>query len=89
MDHRDEFHVVKMCQIFGVSHSSYYAWLKRPNSSQKNRKERLIKIATRMTKELVIQALQRALAQETIAEGKAFTIAIEGVNMLLMSIKKS
>ena len=69
MDHRDEFHVVKMCQIFGVSHSSYYAWLKRPNSSQKNRKEQLIKIATRMTKELVIQALQRALAQETIAEG--------------------
>jgi putative transposase len=52
MDHRDEFHVVKMCQIFGVSHSSYYAWLKRPNSSQKNRKERLIKIATRMTKRI-------------------------------------
>jgi hypothetical protein len=72
MDHRDEFHVVKMCQIFGVSHSSYYAWLKRPNSSQKNRKERLIKIATRMTKRISNPSitLQRALAQETIAEGK-------------------
>nr|WP_080118444.1 DDE-type integrase/transposase/recombinase [Bacillus cereus] len=39
-----------------------------------------------MTKELVIQALQRGLDQETIAEG---IIAIEEVNILLMIIKKS
>lgn len=32
-----------MCQIFGVSRSGYYAWLKRPTNSQKNRKEQLIK----------------------------------------------
>ncbi|WP_094194707.1 IS3 family transposase [Bacillus thuringiensis] len=43
VDHRDEFRVVKMCQVFGVSRSGYYAWLKRPISSQKNRKEQLIK----------------------------------------------
>lgn len=106
MDHRDEFRVVKMCQVFGVSRSGYYAWLKRPKSPQNNRKKQLIKqirnvylqsnqiwmldttyihteegwlylasimdlytrkivgwhIDARMTKELVIQALQRALA---------------------------
>ncbi|PYE88346.1 putative transposase [Bacillus sp. 196mf] len=43
MEHRDEFRVVKMCQVFGVSRSGYYAWLKRPASSQKKRKEQLIK----------------------------------------------
>ncbi|MEW4072402.1 IS3 family transposase [Bacillus thuringiensis] len=43
MNHRDEFRVVKMCQVFGVSRSGYYAWLKRPISSQKSRKEQLLK----------------------------------------------
>ncbi|PEN94826.1 IS3 family transposase, partial [Bacillus cereus] len=43
MDHRDEFRVVKMCEVFGVSRSGYYAWLKRPTSSQKKHKEQLIK----------------------------------------------
>ncbi|HEF1879952.1 TPA: hypothetical protein R9Y26_005745 [Bacillus cereus] len=44
-------------------------------------------IDARMTKKLVIQALQRALAQETNAEG--IIHHSEEVNMLLMDIKKS
>jgi transposase-like protein len=39
--HRNEFLVVKMCQVLGVSRSGYYDWLKRPKSKQKERKEQL------------------------------------------------
>lgn len=31
-----------MCEILGVSKSGYYAWLKRPKSEQKKRKEKLV-----------------------------------------------
>ncbi|MDA2637013.1 hypothetical protein PDQ79_21080 [Bacillus cereus] len=34
---------MKMCQVFGVPRSGYYAWLKRPTSSREKRKEQLIK----------------------------------------------
>jgi putative transposase len=30
-----------MCQVLGVSKSGYYAWLKRPKSNQKEKKEQL------------------------------------------------
>jgi len=36
--HRNEFLVVKMCQVLGVSRSGYYDWLKRAKSKQKNEK---------------------------------------------------
>ncbi|MEK4179472.1 IS3 family transposase [Aeribacillus sp. FSL K6-1121] len=39
--HHNEFLVVKMCQVFGVSRSGYYDWLKRAKSKQKERKEQL------------------------------------------------
>lgn len=42
MDHRGEFRIVKMFQVFGVSCSGYYAGLKRPISLQRNGKEQLI-----------------------------------------------
>jgi transposase len=37
--HRNEFLVVKMCQVLGVSRSGYYDCLKRPKGKQKERKE--------------------------------------------------
>uniref|UniRef100_UPI002E1D60A6 IS3 family transposase n=1 Tax=Anoxybacteroides rupiense TaxID=311460 RepID=UPI002E1D60A6 len=39
--HRNEFRVVKICQVLCVSKSEYYAWLKRPKSNQKEKKEQL------------------------------------------------
>jgi len=39
--HRNEFRVVKMCQVLGVSRSGYYNWLKRAKSKQKERKDPL------------------------------------------------
>ncbi|WP_243120817.1 IS3 family transposase [Pelotomaculum sp. FP] len=41
--HRFKFRVEKMCQVFGVSRSGYYAWLKRPESRRKIRNKELIK----------------------------------------------
>ncbi|PGM93659.1 hypothetical protein CN958_12430 [Bacillus cereus] len=43
MKHRDEFRVVKMCAVFGVSKSEYYAWLKRSTSQKNERNELLLK----------------------------------------------
>lgn len=34
--HRNEFLVVQMCQVLGVSRSGYYNWLKRPKSKKNN-----------------------------------------------------
>lgn len=42
-EHRFEFRVEKMCKVLKVSRSGYYAWLKRPQSERKKRKERLAK----------------------------------------------
>lgn len=39
--HRNEFRVVKMCQVLDVFKSGYYDWLKRAKSKQKERKEQL------------------------------------------------
>ncbi|MGM0939898.1 MAG: IS3 family transposase [Bacillota bacterium] len=39
--HRHEFRVAKMCLVLGVSKSGYYAWLRRPKSEQKKRRETL------------------------------------------------
>jgi len=37
--HRNEFLVVKMCQVLDVSRSKYYDWLERAKRKQKERKE--------------------------------------------------
>nr|WP_259457969.1 IS3 family transposase [Salipaludibacillus neizhouensis] len=39
--HRHDHRVAKMCQVLGVSKSGYYAWLKRPKSNQKKKREKL------------------------------------------------
>jgi len=41
--HRFEFRVEKMCRVFEVSRSGYYAWLKRPESSRKSQNRKLLK----------------------------------------------
>jgi putative transposase len=41
--YRKEFRVAKMCEVLDVSKSGYYAWLKRPISEQKQRRDRLTK----------------------------------------------
>lgn len=40
--HRSEFRVTKMCQLFAVSRSAYYAWKKRPKSIRQQENEQLI-----------------------------------------------
>jgi len=42
-DNRSTFRLKKMCQVFDVSRSGYYAWLKRPKSKTKIYNEELIK----------------------------------------------
>lgn len=42
-DHKDEFRIVKMCSVLGVSKSGYYAWVKRPLSNQAKRRITLAK----------------------------------------------
>ena len=41
-NHRFEFRVEKMCQVFNVTRSGYYAWLKRPESDRKRRNRDLL-----------------------------------------------
>ena len=40
--HRSEFGVAKMCRLFDVSRSAYYAWKKRPKSIRQQENERLL-----------------------------------------------
>jgi len=49
--HRFEFRVKKMCQVFKVSRSGYYAWLKRPKSNRAIENEKLLKEIKRVYKE--------------------------------------
>jgi putative transposase len=41
--HKQEFPVVVMCQVLGVSESGYYAWLKRPVCQRKREDAQLTK----------------------------------------------
>jgi putative transposase len=43
-NNRSTFRLKKMCQVFSVSRSGYYLWLKRPKSKTKIANEKLLKI---------------------------------------------
>ena len=42
-DHRDEFPVIRMCKVLGVSPSGYYARRKRPTSAREMANQELLK----------------------------------------------
>lgn len=50
-EHSSEFRVEKMCQVFKISRSSYYDWLKRPESKRKKDDKKLLKEIKRIHKE--------------------------------------
>lgn len=50
-EHRSVFSVEKMCQIFEVSRSAFYDWLKRPESKRKKDDRKLVKEIKRIHKE--------------------------------------
>lgn len=39
---KDEFSIKRMCNVFGVSESGYYAWVKRPPSNRAKENEKLL-----------------------------------------------
>jgi len=41
-EHRDQFPVVRMCRVLGVSSSGYYSWRKREPSPQRQANQRLL-----------------------------------------------
>ena len=40
-EHQDVYTVTRMCELFGVSQSAYYDWLKRPESQRSAEDRRL------------------------------------------------
>lgn len=41
-EHDKEFQIQAMCNVFSVSRSSFYAWLKRPESKRKREDNRML-----------------------------------------------
>lgn len=53
--------MAKMCEVLGVSRSGYYAWVKRPESQHKQRREALKK----QIKKIHIESRERMAAQKS------------------------
>lgn len=72
--HSSEFRVEKMCQVLGVSRSTYYDWLKRPEGKRKQEDKKLLKDIKRIHKKsretYGIRRITAQLKKERISCGK-------------------
>ena len=80
--HREHYDVRQMCRVLEVTHSGYYAWLKKPQSRRAIENARPLKLIraslTAVTPKVLALLITNSCARAGVTEGKPGTSVVPG-----------